>query len=160
MKLLARHSILVSGEHYEDCKAQIYGFFKKTSLVQYDKIAIDSSGAVSGDNDCFAEKLESSLKQNRRVLTGLVEELKVAGFEKRSDLPDLQQGYPSKVLHIIAHFLDGFIGIDSAFYNLIDDSHWVSPSTRELLADKPETFWLVPLDCYSMTPREATLLHM
>ncbi|MEE4165233.1 MAG: hypothetical protein V2I35_04480 [Desulfocapsaceae bacterium] len=160
MKLLARHSILVSGEHYEDCKAQIYGFFKKTSLVQYDKIAIDSSSAVSGDNECFQEKLENSLEQNRRVLTGLVEELKSAGFEKRSDLPDLQQGYPSKVLHIIAHFLDGFIGIDSVFYNLIDDSHWVFPETRELLAEKPETFWLVPLDCYSMTPREATLLHM
>ncbi len=160
MKLLARHSILVSGAHYTDCKAQIYGFFKKTTLVQYDKISIDSSGAVNGGNGCFAEKLQNSLEQNRIVLNKLVEELKTAGFEKSSDLPTLQQGYPSKVLHIIAHFLDGFIGIDSVFYNLVDDSHWVSPATQKQLADTPETFWLVPLDCYSMTPREAALLHM
>ncbi len=160
MKLLARHSILVSGVNYSDCKAQIYGFFKKTSLVQYDRISIDSSAAVNGDNDCFAEKLQNSLEQNRIVLNKLIEELKTAGIETNSDLLNLPQGYPSKVLHIIAHFLDGFIGIDSAFYNLIDDSHWVSPATTEALAKNPETFWLVPLDCYSMTPREAALLHM
>ncbi len=160
MKLLARHSILVSGEHYEDCSAQIHSFFEKTTLVQYDRISIDNAGVVNGNSDCFSEKLKNGLDQNQAVLKSLIEELGSTGFDKRSDLPELQQGYPSKVLHIIAHFLDGFIGIDTVFYNLIDDSHWIYPATEKLIGQNPEKFWLVPLDGYSMTPREAALLHM
>ena len=160
MKLLARHSILVSGEHYEDCKAQIDSFLEKTTLVQYDKISIDNEAVINGDNDHFPERLKSGLERNQAVLAKFIDELKTTGFEKRSDLPSLKQGYPSKVLHIIAHFLDGFIGIDTVFYNLIDDSHWLSSKTEEQLTRHPEKFWLVPLDCYSMTPREAALLHM
>jgi hypothetical protein len=160
MKLLGRHSILVSGKHYEDCKAQIDSFFEKTTLVQYDKISIDNDAIVNGDNEHFSERLKKNLDRNTAVLAKFIDELKTTGFEKRSDLPSLKQGYPSKVLHIIAHFLDGFIGIDTVFYNLIDDSHWISAKTKEQLTSHPEKFWLVPLDCYSMTPREAALLHM
>lgn len=160
MKLLAHHSILVSGEHYEDCKAQIDSFFEKTTLVQYDKISIDNNAIVNGDSEQFSERLEKSLDRNKAVLARFIDELKTTGFEKRSDLPSVKQGYPSKLLHIIAHFLDGFIGIDTVFYNLIDDSHWISSRTKEQLSKHPEKFWLVPLDCYSMTPREAALLHM
>jgi hypothetical protein len=160
MKLLGRHSILVSGEHYEDCKAQIDSFFEKTTLVQYDKISIDNDAIVNGDSEHFSERLKKGLDRNTAVLAKFIDELKTTGFEKRSDLPSLKQGYPSKVLHIIAHFLDGFIGIDTVFYNLIDDSHWISAKTKEQLTNHPEKFWLVPLDCYSMTPREAALLHM
>ncbi len=160
MKLLARHSFLVSGEHYEDCKAQIDSFFEKTTLVQYDKISIDNDAIVNGGNEQFSERLKKGLDRNQAVLAKFIDELKTTGFEKRSDLPSLKQGYPSKVLHIIAHFLDGFISIDTAFYNLIDDSHWISAKTKEQLTSHPEKFWLIPLDCYSMTLREAALLHM
>lgn len=160
MKLLAHHLILVSGEHYEDCRAKIDSFFEKTTLVQYDKISIDNEAVVNGDNDRFPERLKNGLERNQAVLAKFIDELKATGFEKRSDLPSVKQGYPSKVLHIIAHFLDGFIGIDTVFYNLIDDSHWLSSKTEEQLTSHPEKFWLVPLDCYSMTPREAVLLHM
>ncbi|MEJ2057239.1 MAG: hypothetical protein P8X39_05310, partial [Desulfofustis sp.] len=75
------------------------------------------------------------------------------------DLIDLNQGYQSKILHIIAHFLDGFIGIDSVFYNLIDDSHWLSDETRDKIEQQPDRFRLLSLKCYSLTPKEATLLH-
>ena len=160
MKLLAHHSFLVSGQHYEDCKAQIDSFFEKTTLVQYDKISIDNDAIVNGGNEQFSERLKKSLDRNQAVLAKFIDELKTTGFVKRSDLPSLKQGYPSKVLHIIAHFLDGFISIDTAFYNLIDDSHWISAKTKEQLTSHPEKFWLIPLDCYSMTPREAALLHM
>ncbi len=160
MKLLARHSFLVSGQHSEDCKAQIDSFFEKTTLVQYDKIFIDNDAIVNGGNEQFSERLKKGLDRNQAVLAKFIDELKTTGFEKRSDLPSLKQGYPSKVLHIIAHFLDGFISIDTAFYNLIDDSHWISAKTKEQLTSHPEKFWLIPLDCYSMTPREAALLHM
>jgi len=160
MQLLARHSILVTGDRYEDCSAQIHSFFEKTSLVQYDRISIDDGGVINGDSSCFSEKLKNGMDQNETVLNSLIEELGSTGFDKRSDLPSLEQGYPSKVLHMIAHFLDGFIGIDTVFYNLIDDSHWITPATQKLIDEKPEKFWLVPLDGYSMTPREAALLHM
>lgn len=160
MKILARHLILVSGEHYEDCRAQIDSFFEKTTLVQYDRISIDNDAVVNGGNEHFSARLKSGLDRNHAVLAKFIDELETIGFEKRSDLPSLKQGYPSKLLHIIAHFLDGFIGIDTAFYNLVDDSHWVSSKTGEQLTSQPEKFWLVPLDCYSMTPREAALLHM
>jgi len=160
MKLLARHSILVSGKHYEDCRAQIDSFLENTTLVQYDKVSIDDDAVVNGDNDQFPERLKKGIERNQAVLAKFIDELETAGFEKRSDLPSLKQGYPSKLLHIIAHFLDGFIGIDTAFYNLIDDSHWIPSKTAEQLARHPEKFWLIPLDCYSMTPREAALLHM
>lgn len=160
MKLLARHTILVNAQHYKECKAQILGFFDKTSLVRYDKISIDNDAIVNGDSDIFQEALQNGIEQNRAVLDKLIEELKTTGFSNRSDLPHLEQGYPSKILHIIAHFLDGFIGIDTSFYNLIDDSHWVPSKTVDQLMEHPTTYWLVPLDCYSMTPREAVLLHM
>ena len=133
MKLLGRHSFLVSGQHSEDCKAQIDSFFEKTTLVQYDKISIDNDAIVNGGNEQFSERLKKGLDRNQAVLAKFIDELKATGFEKRSDLPSLKQGYPSKVLHIIAHFLDGFISIDTAFYNLIDDSHWISEKTKEQL---------------------------
>lgn len=160
MKLLARHTILVNAEHDKECKAQILGYFEKTSLVHYDKISIGSDAIVNGESAFFKEALENGIEQNKAVLDKFIEELKTTGFNNRSDLPDLEQGYPSKILHIIAHFLDGFIGIDTSFYNLVDDSHWVPRKTVEQLLEHPATFWLVPLDCYSMTPREAALLHM
>jgi len=160
MKRLARHTILVSAASYQDCKAQIVGFFEKTSLVQYDKISIDDDSVFSGDDEHFFEQLKNVIDQNNGVLEKFIEELKATGFNNHTDLVHLRQGYPSKVLHIIAHFLDGFIGIDTVFYNLIEDSHWVSPETKKKIAEDPKQFWLVPLDCYSMTPREAALLHM
>ena len=160
MKLLARHTILVSGMNYQDCKAQILVFFEKTSLVQYDKLSIDDTSVVNGEDPRFPTQLQRGLEQNNAVLAKFIDELKATGFDKHSDLVNLKQGYPSKVLHIIAHFLDGFIGIDTVFYNLIDDSHWVSPEINKQIVSDPGQFWLVSLDCYSMTPREAALLHM
>ena len=137
MKLLARHSILVSGEHYEDCKAQIDSYFEKTTLVQYDKISIDNNAIVNGESEHFSERLDKSLDRNKAVLAKFIDELKATGFEKRSDLLSLTQGYPSNVLHIIAHFLDGFIGIDTVFYNLIDDSHWITSKNKRTTHQTP-----------------------
>ena len=160
MKRLARHILLASGSSYDECETQILGFFKKTSLVQYDKISIDEAGVIRGDNRLFPEQLEDSLEQNRAVLSKFIAELEATGFQSARDLPTVDQGYPSKVFHIIAHFLDGFIGIDTVFYNLIEDSHWISAETKKMVAADPAQYWLVPLDGYSMTPREAALLHM
>ena len=107
MNLLARHIILAASESKEECKSQVLNFFNKISLVRYDRIVVDESKHLSARDDEFSIALEKALDRNRQILSELVDELGAIGFTKRSDLPDLSQGYPSKVLHIIAHFLDG-----------------------------------------------------
>lgn len=160
MKRLAQHVILAAGESREQCKTQVLHFFEKTSLVSYDQVVIDDERIIYGLENAFWETLQQALIQNQEVLKTLVKELGETGFDKRTQLPQLEQGYPSKVLHIIAHFLDGFIGIDTIFYNLIDDSHWLSENTSDEIKSVPERYWLLSVDGYSMTPREAALLHM
>lgn len=160
MKRLARHLVLAAGKTQEQCKAQVLLFFEKTSLVSYDQVIIDDERIISGTDNEFWETLQHALTQNQEVLRALVKELGETGFDKRAQLPQLEQGYPSKVLHIIAHFLDGFIGIDTIFYNLIDDSHWLPGTTSDKIKSVPERYWLFSVDGYSMTPREAALLHM
>lgn len=158
MKLLAHHSILVEGDSPEACKAQVLHFFQQTTLVRYDNIVIDEP-MLCGSDTGFSGELESGLQRNREMLAKYINELESAGFEKRADLINVGQGYHSKVLHIIAHFLDGFIGIDSVFYNLVDDSHWVPDETRNQIRLNPDRFRLMVLKCYSLTPKEASLLH-
>lgn len=158
MELLTNHVVLAEGDGAENCRQQVLQFFDKTSLVRYDKIVIDGPSPAASDS-AFSNELEKAIEMNRRILKKFVDELGIAGFEQRADLLGLDQGYHSKVLHIIAHFLDGFIGIDSAFYNLIDDSHWLSEETEEKIKKNPDRFRLLFLKCYSLTPKEASLLH-
>lgn len=160
MELLARHLILAGAETRDECQAHILGFFDQTSLVRYDKIEVIDKSILRGTDGDFPALLKSGVERNRKILAGFIEELGNTGFGNKDDISLLKQGYPSKVFHIIAHFLDGFIGIDTYFYNLVDDSHWVTDDTAEKIEEKPEHFWLFSLDCYSMTPREAALLHM
>ena len=159
MDLLARHMILSEGESSEACKIQVMNFFERTSLVRYDNIVIRDV-ILSARDAKFSEELDRGLKRNQQTLHKFIDELGETGFESRADLVGLNQGYHSKILHIIAHFLDGFIGIDSVFYNLVDDSHWLSAETRDQIDQEPERFNLLYLECYSLTPREAALLHM
>ncbi len=159
MELLARHMVLSEGESPETCRTQVINYFERTSLVHYDTIVIDED-ILCGSDPKFGQQLDLGLKRNRQTLDKFIEELGATGFEKRDDLMGLNQGYQSKILHIIAHFVDGFIGIDSVFYNLVDDSHWLSAATKKQIDREPERFNLLFLKCYSMTPKEASLLHM
>ena len=159
MELLARHMVLSEGESPETCRTQVINYFERTSLVHYDTIVIDED-ILCGSDPTFGQQLDLGLKRNRQTLDKFIEELGATGFEKRDDLMGLNQGYQSKILHIIAHFVDGFIGIDSVFYNLVDDSHWLSAATKKQIDREPERFNLLFLKCYSMTPKEASLLHM
>ena len=158
MELLASHAVLSEGDDEQSCTQQVLHYFETTSLVCYDKIVVDEVLRAASEPG-FNAALETEIERNRRTLERFVSELGTTGFETRTDLLSLDQGYHSKVLHIIAHFLDGFIGIDSAFYNLIDDSHWVPEETGRRIAETPDRFSLLFLKCYSLTPREASLLH-
>ncbi len=159
MKLLARHSILATGTSCEDTRAQVLHYFANSSLVRYDKIVNSRDRNLAASDPAFAVELERVLGRNREILAGFIKELHGTGKQNHIELSAIGQGYQSKLLHIIAHFLDGFIGIDSAFYNLVDDSHWLPEATAALIKTEPDKYWLYYLDCYSMIPREAALLH-
>ena len=159
MELLARHLVLATAETREECKQHVLDFFDQTPLVRYDRIEVIGTSVYCGTDDAFLGCLEGGIEKNRKILAGFIKELSSTGFHDLDDMASIQQGYPSKIFHVIAHFLDGFIGIDTRFYNLIDDSHWISEETTARIKKRPELFWLFTLDGYALSPKEAALLH-
>lgn len=159
MHLIAQHKILVSGDSFAACSDQVRKFFDLTSLVIYDCIQVVDELSFPGTAREFQQMVDEAVRQNRKTLESLVRELENTGNRSVSDFLRLSQGYPSKVLHIIAHLLDGFVGIDSYFYNLADDSHWLPAETAAAITNSPARYWLIHIDCYSATPDEAALLH-
>jgi hypothetical protein len=157
---IAQHRILVAGNSFDSCSEQVHRFFNLTSLVIYDCIEVRPEQSFSGLDAGFAEALSKAVAENEKIVGALISDLQKTGLHSISDLHHLKQGYPSKVLHIIAHFLDGFVGIDSYFYNLPDDSHWISEETAAAVSLRPEKYWLIHIDCYSAAPEEAALLHL
>jgi hypothetical protein len=160
MDRIAQHKLLVAGNSFDHCSNQVRLFFARTSLVRYDSVATvaaESSSALSAD---FFPVIERAEGRNRQIIAELLDELTRTGLRDAGDLLSIEQGYRSKTLHILSHFLDGFIGTDSYFYNLIDDSHWLPSTTAAQIRAHPGQFWLIHLDCFSATPTEAALLHL
>jgi hypothetical protein len=160
MKRISQHKVLVAGESFAHCTQQVHRFFDLTSLVIYDCIEVRREQSCSGLDAIFPAKLEEAVNENRRLVREFTADLEKAGVRGTADLPAVEQGFVSKTLHILAHFLDGFVGIDSHFYNLLDDSHWLPPRTAAAIIENPGRHWLVHLDCYSASPEEASLLHL
>ncbi len=159
MKKIASHFILVQGDSFANCKKQVYDYFDRTQLVRYDHIKIDDEKCMSGIAPYFLSCVEKKQTENRKIIETLISDLEATGVTTTTGLLNLEHGYPSKILHLISHFLDGFIGIDSAFYNLIDDSHWVSTVTQNRIMESPKMFWLFCLSGYSETPEKVSLVH-
>lgn len=160
MKKIAEHAILLSGNSLQSCCEQVQSYFAKTTLVRYDSLKIIADKSVCGTASTFQESLARGVEKNGSVISGLISELEKTGIEKISQLQQLQQGYPSKTLHLLSHFIDGFISIDSAFYNLVDDSHNIPAKTAEEIQRNPEQYWIIVLEGYSVSPEKAALLPM
>lgn len=160
MQKIAQHKVLVAGESFQHCCDQVRRFFDLTSLVIYDCIQVIEENCRSGLDADFFEVVAAAEQQNRQTVDTLITELLQTGVTTIADLQQLEHGYPSKVLHIISHLLDGFIGIDSHFYNLPADSHWLAGDALKAVKADPGSFWLIYIDCYSATPKEAALLRM
>lgn len=159
MQQISEHKMLLTGESFAHCSEQVHKFFDLTSLVIYDCIeAVESQSCSSLDAD-FLDRIAAAEGHNRQMIQELIEELVQAGFTTTKDLLHMEQGYLSKTIHILSHFLDGFIGIDSYFYNLIDDSHWLSPTTDQAIHDETQHFWLLHVKCFATTTEEAGLLR-
>ncbi len=151
--------MLLVGDSFDHCNEQVHKFFDLTSLVIYDCIvAIESQSYSSLDADFF-DRIVAAEKYNRQMVQNLIDELIKAKIQKTEDFINIEQGYQSKTLHILSHFLDGFIGVDSYFYNLIDDSHWLPPKTAQAIHDKSHHFWLVHINGFATTAEEAGLLR-
>lgn len=159
MKRISRHKILVAGTSYDHCMMQVQKFFDLTSLVIYDCVEADREQSLSGLDTDFFPAIQSALAKNRETMQKLADDLAANGVSSLSDLLNIEQGYVSKTLHILSHFIDGFIGIDSYFYNLLDDSHTLPSARHQEIEKAPQNYWLIHLDGYSASPEEAGLLH-
>ena len=159
MNQISQHKLLLAGDSFEHCSAQVHKFFDLTSLVIYDCIEVIETQSISGLDAAFFDHIANAEAKNRTTVQELINELVKAKINRTVDFQDIEQGYLSKTLHILSHLLDGFIGVDSYFYNLIDDSHWLPSATAKAIHDNPNQYWLLHIDCYATTAEEAGLLH-
>ncbi|MFW2366709.1 MAG: hypothetical protein ACN4GW_09840 [Desulforhopalus sp.] len=160
MKQISHHKVLLTGDSYTHCVDLVHRYFDLTSLVIYDCIEAREEKSFSALDAVFFATIADAELHNRKLMAELIDELTAAGIKSTTDLKRVEQGYLSKTLHILSHFLDGFIGIDSYFYNLIDDCHWLPPETARTIRENPLQYWLIHIDCFAATAEEAGILHL
>lgn len=151
------HDILIKGADFEACRQQVQRFFSRTMLVRYDAVRVVERESVNGCGQDFQARILEGIRANRRVVNEFLENLKSEGFVALDDLQSLEKGYLSKILHTIAHLQDGFIGIDSRFYNLEEDSHGVSRHLQRKINAEPQRYWIIRVTGSIATPGEDPL---
>jgi len=137
------HEFLVKGGDVGECCRRVETFLEKNLLLRYQEVEVDPARCLRGDDPDFFPRIAAAEEEVRRVIKRLLDELVAAGFSRTAELASLDQGYISKTLHTVVHLLDGFIGIDSAFYNLADDSHRLGRERAEQIKKSPEGYHLV-----------------
>ena len=143
------HELLVEGDSFELCEKKALRFFDLYELISYENLYPLRKRSLPASHKDFFDRLDLGVRENKMVLNGFLSELREEGFESVSDFKDLPQGYLSKLLHITTHILDGFFGVDSYFYNLVEDSHWISPGFRKRLRQHGGSYWLIALEASS-----------
>jgi hypothetical protein len=138
------HEILAKGSDLHSCKNKTLQFFQNYQLVRYSRIFIRESLQSSQPN--FWENVEKAVLTNYHLLHELIKDLEGEGFMTIRDLGTMPQGYKSSMLHTITHFVDGFFGIDTYFYNLEEDSHWVSEKLKEEIKNNSDYYWLLSIE--------------
>lgn len=146
MQHISHHRFLVEAPDLEKARSKVNRFLNSTSLIKYSVVRFNDSLSFSAEDESFWEELDKGIAENRGAVTGFCEELGSQGYKTIDDLRSMPQGFESKILHTLVHFLDGFIGVDSLLYNLVEDSHWVSPDLRQAIKQKPDQYCLIYLD--------------
>lgn len=144
-KILGQHDLLIEGSSRESAEQHVRYFLGHNDLVRYDAIVIETDAILCGTEPEFITNLETGLEANRQAINCLIEELHAEGASDPQSWPTLQQGYATKLLHTAVHLLDGFFGIDSALYNLVENSHQVTDALLTRIEKHPEKYWLVPV---------------
>jgi len=139
------HEILVKGSDFESCKQRVLHFFEKYQLVRYSQITILENYSLPASSPDFGDRLMRAVLKNRQIVHNLVKELQNEGVVTLYDVGEILQGYKSKMLHVITHFVDGFFGIDTFFYNLEDDTHWVTEEFQKKLYAAPSHYWILTI---------------
>jgi len=142
--MTSEHIFLVEAESHEQVLSQVVKFLSSYQLVRYDRFEVKREGIISVQDERFWEVLEKGLQKNYEILQGFIGELKSEGYQSVDDLRSLPQGYLSKLVHLIAHFVDGFFSVDSYFYNLIEGSHFLSPYLKRRMLRVRQNFYLIP----------------
>lgn len=153
------HLLLTSGNNRDDARTRVQHFFTRNFLVKYDRVVIAERTINAGEAD-FWRRLKEGVAANRQVVEELLDELGAGGFVKLADLLELRQGYESKLLHAMTHMLDGFFGVDTAFFNLEEDSHGISDRLAATIKARPAGFWLVEAECDSDNGHAADQLDL
>ncbi|MBU0946519.1 MAG: hypothetical protein KJ804_20655 [Proteobacteria bacterium] len=146
MEIESRHVFLVQAENRQDAVYQVIHFLQTTDLISYGQLNVDETAVLVGDSDVFWQTLSQGVEKNKAFSRQILEELQKNGVHEVVDLLTIPLGYPSKLLHILTHMLDGFVGIDSFFYNLVEDSHWLGKTLEIVIRETPQQFWLVPVE--------------
>jgi hypothetical protein len=139
----AFHELLVYGRNFVAAEQQALRFFARNILVRYEEVQVLAAASCSGRDPAFRGRLAAGMAENRQRAAGLLAELQETGLSSLAQFRELPQGYESKLLHTLAHLLDGFFGIDSFFYNLLDDSHWVPEKRDRQIEINPDDYWLL-----------------
>lgn len=156
MKLSIDHDFLVKAPDFHSAEKQVRNFLQNTTLIRYGSVAIDKEDSVSAEHEDFWQHLERGVNENRKVVNELLDELASCGYSALKDISQLKQGFESKVLHTVTHMLDGFIGVDSVFFSLIEDSHWITPTLRKEITEHASQYWLIRVTAGDI---QETLLH-
>ncbi len=143
--ITGKHDLLVQSKDQQTAEEHVRSFFAKNELVRYDTIHIDGSAVINATKPHFFNKLEIGIQKNRQAIEDLVAELQTEGAADPKTWSSLQQGYSTKILHTVVHLLDGFFGVDSVLYNLVENSHQISEPLYSTIKKEPETYWLVPI---------------
>lgn len=158
--MLIKHLFLIKESKPDTACLRVKNFLENTQLVQYDHIAMNMDQCINGESTQFWHEIECAISANQAEISSLITEICTSlQISKIADLVSIGRGYESKLVHILAHFLDGFITIDSAFYNLEEDSHTLSLSLKDAIQKEPSLFWLVYATGSISTPEKADQLN-
>lgn len=159
MEQTTTHVILVKSEDEPEASALIERFFQRTTLVNYDRLEIVGDKIIRADDPMFFPALDKVLDENLQLLRDSIDSLEQGGCHELADILSLTDPYLCKVFHIAAHLVDGFIGIDSVFYSIVEDSHRVSARLRSEIQEQPERYRLLWVHGYFGDPKKVSLLH-
>jgi len=153
------HKILLHANDFDHARKHVVDYFSKNTLINYDTVTVMAAESLSATQTVFWSEIEKSMAANRKVMEEFAGELKSSNIKSLDDILAVTDGYSCKLVHLIAHFLDGFIGIDTFFYNLGEDSHWVSSAEQEKIRRSPEKYWLIQVQGSFSSRTKASLLH-
>lgn len=139
------HYFLVRAESAQLAALHVERYLSGNQLISYAEFFVQAEEALGKEHDKFWDTLGMGLVANDVFARRMLEHLKEEGATSLEDLLFIKQGYATKILHTLTHLLDGFIGIDSVFYNLVEDSHWVSDELSEAIRGQSDEYWLVPV---------------